>query len=194
MVGSLKKVVRKRQPANADQYVQQIQQAVRKLQQLKYAAMLVVGLWLEEELKTEGQHKILEKTLFPKTAGQGGTVFWQGVLRSLALKSTKSTTNEGLGSVRNFIKDHQLDLPATKSQHNLHRALELLARELDTAFASHIVGRLPLLANKVKAYDPSLTVKVNKIVDARKESVERSKGIFLKFLNNYLFILYISQS
>ena len=127
----------------------------------------------------DGGTSILDDVLFPQTPGNGGTLFWQGVLRFFHTGKSRSK----LPAVRSLVKfslEHKIcEQPASGSSLALYhnRSIEQLAVQLDTEFANHYVGKLLILINAVHAFDPTLDPVVVEHFNSASSSIQRFLAI-----------------
>ncbi len=168
-IGCIASRLRKGQLSESSKFIsERIEFTVERLNILKrlaqWGTLFLVEYCLADE-DEETADKILNAIVFSDTGGQGGTKYWQGVLRFLQYGKTNSQEL----SVTKFAEVNA-NLPASmptlqKKYIGLQRGIENLAVTLDTEFATNVVGRIELLAATVLQHNPELKEELNGIND-----------------------------
>ncbi|KAI3653511.1 hypothetical protein MP228_001458 [Amoeboaphelidium protococcarum] len=187
-VGSLRKCLSK---GSLSQQLQKqlaatIQTVVRDINLLKRMAQLgvqwFIGIILEQY---SDEISLLDDICYSDTPGQGGRKFWQGVIRFLR-NGRSNASQKGaavlkfgqlLGQQMNIMNGLERKFDRTL---NITQIVDQLAIQLDSEFASQVIGRVELLAAQVLEHDPELRSRI--------EEIDKMPSVFQKFqsLNDLL--------
>src|SRR5690606_33510796 len=107
------------------------------------------------------------------TPGQGGTKYWQGLLRFIRnRKVNKSMKNATILDLIERISDHIPKYQFT-SKIRMSRAVEMLAIDMYNVFSSQVIGRVETLKCQALGYNPGFTSDIATIEVEAMSAIEK---------------------